>query len=124
MRLDLSGGRKVIMSVGVVHADDEYIAIADNPDLIEQAAREKPDEEASADLVDRIAGLKPTPVAVMTITREDGAAESVVQMSRNDLRRHIVACRAMYDAMEETARVADTQWAKYREHVRREAKKQ
>lgn len=123
MRLDLSGGRKLIVSVGVVHVDDEVIMMADNPDLVEQAAREQPNEEASADLVDRVAGIKPTPIAVVTVTREDGAAESIVQMSKEDLRRHIVACRAMYDAMEETARVADGQWAKYRDHVRREAKK-
>lgn len=122
MKLSLSNGRTIMMGMGFVPPPDEVIAMADSPELLEQAARERPNEELSQKLVDEIVGIKVTPVAMLTVSRENGDVETVVHMNRDELRRHIYDAKAVYDSMEKAADMADETWARYRERVRKEAR--
>jgi hypothetical protein len=115
---DLSHGRRLMMSVGLVHCTDEEIDMSRDPDVAAQAAREAPGEAATSELIDKVMGLLPTPMAVLTVTADTGRPEAHVFLTREELLRHIAECRAIYVAMPEAAKAGDAEWSKYRETVR------
>lgn len=120
MKLSLSNGRRVMMGVSFVPPDDDIIAMADSPELLEQAAKERPGEELSQELVDQVVGIKVQPVATLTVTTDDETVESIVRMNKDELRRFITDARSIYDSMDKSAELADKTWSRYRKKLREE----
>lgn len=116
------GDRRVIVAMSFVTPDDEFLTMASDPEVLIEAKRSSPDGgELTQDLVDRVTGVKVTPVAHITILSPDEAAEAVVSMSKDELAKHIVACRAVFESMSQAAEVADRRWARYRKRKAEEA---
>jgi hypothetical protein len=124
MILSLSNGRRVAVSVHFVAPDDESVELSGSPEVLAQVASDNPESEVTQGLVDTALGMTVRAVAQLTVTREDGVVEASFFMSKDELKRHIVECRAIFDSMDEAAGLADRRWSKFRESIRREARKE
>ena len=94
-------GRTVTVGMNFVSPDDDALAF-------------QFDNQAEAD-----EALKVTAFGQLTVTRRGGHVEAVVYMTKDELRRHVFEARAVLKSMDEAARLADREWARYREGVRR-----
>jgi len=99
--MELAGGRKVKFSISFECANDDFVAMT-------------AEEQETPEM-----GLEVTPVAQMTVLTDDQGVESSLFMTRDELRRLVFEAVAVYKTMEESARLADVEWARYRQGVRR-----
>ena len=112
--LSLGGGRRVKVSMTFEAVDDEIVSMAMDPEVRIQLARDLRTRDVDDEVVDREMGIKVTPLAQITVTREDGAVETSVFMTKDELKHHIFEARAILHTLDPAADLADGVWAKYR----------
>ena len=114
--LKLSNGRKVKVGIVFECPEDEFIELAQDPD-VKVAVAEEHGEQAD---IDKAMGLQVSSFAQLTIVRRGGFTEASVFMTKGELIKHIYEARAVLRSMDEAARLADREWAGYRKGLRRE----
>jgi len=121
MKLSLSGGRRLMMGVGYVKPPIEVILMANSPEVMAQVKAENPDGDIDMNKVEEMMGITTQPVASLTVFDENEKVEAMVSMSKDELREFIYEARAIYESMDQSAKIADRTWVKYRAMVRKEA---
>lgn len=121
MKLSLSNGRRVMTSISFVCPDDDVIKMSDSEEVFAQATAETGRSTMTVDEVDAVIGIVVHPVAQLTVFDGDESVESVVTMSKDDVRRLIYDLRAVYETMDDAAAIADRTWSRYRRQVRLES---
>jgi hypothetical protein len=99
--------------------DDEFVAMTASPEAMAAVAEGLMKHEITPEVLDRETGMELTPMAQMTVLREDGAVEASVFMSKRDLIQHIYECRSILKTMDRAAKLADEEMRVYRDQVRR-----
>lgn len=121
MKLTMSGGRRVMASIAFVPPDDEVIAMAADDNVAAQAAAELGRRDLSEADIDAVVGITVQPVAQLAVFDDGERVESLLTLNKNELRRLIYDLRAVYESMDDSAKVADRTWARYRKQVRLES---
>lgn len=117
--LELSHNRKIKMAMTFENPDDEFVAMTASPEAMAAVAEGLMKHEVTPEVLDRETGMQLTPMAQMTVLREDGVVETSVFMTKRDLIQHVYECRSILKTMDRAAKLADEEMRVYREQVRR-----
>ena len=115
------GDRRLVVSLSFIQPEDENIIMASSPEALMEAKRHSPDGHVDQDLVDRITGVTVTAIAHIGVLDDAEKPEAFVSLSKEELAKHIVACRAVFESMDGAAEVADRRWSRYRKRKVEEA---
>lgn len=117
--LTMSPGRKVKVGLSFEHPDDQFVEMAANPETRAQIAQGLSSADVTDDIMDKQMGIESTPLAQMSIiTKHAIGHDTVVFMTKDELRRHAYECMAMVKAMDKFSSLVDDTMSEYRKKVR------
>lgn len=115
--LKMSPGRKIKVAATFEIPDDDKIVMAMDP-VARAEMMASSMGELSDDVIDEAMGLMPMPIAqISLITKHAIGRDDTVFLDRDELRKHIYECLAVFKSMDDFASSVNKTMAEYRDKV-------